>query len=264
MYRLVATVLGALLSATNPALAADQNDVVKLLTYRECADCNLTDADLIHADLRDANLKNSSLQRANLSQANLDGANLRNANLSFTTLHGASLRGADLRGSQLYGTDLRHADLSGALLDSNALEESHWQGSKGIATGIRSHAVLHNAGVDAAQAFQWKDAEQLFSKAIEIDPGEPLSWVARGISRGEQGNYNFAAKDLAYAGILFQKLGNSEKALQLKAASERVATNPSSAKNNGNGVGSSLLSGTLSILQSLGPIALKTLIPMIP
>ena len=82
--------------------------------------------------------------------------NLRNADLSFTTVRGASLRGADLRGSRLFGTDLSNANLSGAQLDPKALEQSHWQGAHGISRGLRSHASLHNAGVEAAQANRWQ------------------------------------------------------------------------------------------------------------
>ena len=128
----------------------------------------------------------------------LDGANLSGADLSFTSLRGASLRGADLTGSRLYGTDLRDADLAGAKLSRNALEEAHWQGAAGIASGSRSHPALHNAGVKF-QAGRWSEAEQLFSDAIRSNPEEPLSWVARGISRSEQAKDELAAADFRYA-----------------------------------------------------------------
>ena len=177
----MATLLTHAAGAGTPAHASD--DLIRLLQSKTkaCQQCQLNDIDLIYSDLRDANLRGASLQRANLSKVNLDGADLRQTNLSFTTLQGASLRGADLRDSRLYGTDLRNADLSGAQLDPGALEQSHWQGAKGINTGVRSHASLHNAGVEASQAERWEEAEVLFSKAIESKPTEPLSWVAREI-----------------------------------------------------------------------------------
>ena len=167
----------------NPVQANEA--LLKVLQERICPGCRLADADLVHADLRDADLSEAQLMRANLGQAQLDGANLREADLSFTSLRGASLRGADLTGSRLYGTDLRGADLTGARLDPDSLSEAHWHGAHGISDGIRSHAQLHNKGAEAFEAGQWSAAEQLFSDAIQQQPQEPLSWVARGISRSE-------------------------------------------------------------------------------
>ena len=255
----------ALFLAVPPSVNAETDPLLQLLQHKHCAQCNLNDADLVHADLRNVDLKEAQLERANLSQARLDGADLSGSNLSFSSLQGASLRGADLRGSILYGTDLRSADLSGAQLDQDALERAHWHGARGIAQGSRSHAGLHNAGVDAAQAGRWPEAERLFSDAIEADPDEPLSWVARGLSRGEQGKNNLASKDLAHAGRLFAGQGDQVKADQLLDASNRVYDTPNNPDiPSGNGVGSALLNGALSTAQALAPIALKALMPMIP
>ena len=246
-------------------LAARADDLIVLLQQRNCPGCLLADVDLVHAELRDADLQGAQLQRANLGQARLDGADLRKSNLQFTNLRGASLRGADLRGSTLYGTDLRQADLSGARLDDGALEQAHWQGARGIRKGIRSHAALHNAGVTAAENGQWEQAETLFSAAIMAEPSEPLSWVARGLSRGELGKSDLAAQDLAYAGELFGNQGDQQKAQQLQEASQKATaalSNPAS--KGGNGIGSRLLSGALSTAQALAPIALRALSPMLP
>ena len=249
----------------SPAIAGDEQDLIQLLESRQCPACQLNDADLTHADLRDADLKGAQLQRANLSQAQLDGADLNGSDLSFTSLQGASLRGTDLRGSRLIGTDLRRTDLTGALLDQHALEQSHWGGARGVVQGARSHAGLHNAGVDAAQAERWPEAEQLFNAAIEANPDEPLSWVARGLSRGEQGKDDLASRDFAHAGELFAEQGDMVKADQLRQASRRVydVQNNTDAPT-GNGVGSALISGALSTAQALAPIALKALMPIIP
>ena len=149
--------------ASSQARASDA--LIQVLQERSCSGCRLADADLVHADLRDADLSDAKLMRANLGQAQLDGADLSGADLSFTSLRGASLRGANLTGTRLYGTDLRDADLTGAQLTPNALDEAHWQGASGISIGIRSHAALHNAGVEAFQAGRWSAAEQLFSTA---------------------------------------------------------------------------------------------------
>ena len=174
----------------------------------------------------------------------MDEANLSGADLSFTSLRGASLRGANLTGSRLYGTDLREADLSGAQLSPKALEEAHWQRAKGIANGTRSHALLHNAGVEAFQAGRWHEAEQLFGAAIDIGRNEPLSWVTRGISRSEQAKDVLAAADFRYAADIYRTQVADEWATQLTVAAahhhgtrlranqQRVAANDPSVPNN--------------------------------
>ena len=140
--------------ALQQSVKADQ-DLIMLLGSKQCPNCRLADADLVHADLRDSNLNKAQLQRASLSRARLDGADLSEADLSFTSLQGASLRGANLQGAKLYGTDFRESDLTGAQLDVNALEEAHWRGAKGITAEVQGHAALHNAGVSAAEAGRW-------------------------------------------------------------------------------------------------------------
>ena len=260
-----AVLLLPLVLTTAPlAWSADANDLVRVLQSGRCSRCRLSDADLVHADLRDAELQGAQLQRANLGQARLDGANLKGADLSFTSLNGTSLRGADLRGSNLYGTDLRNSDLSGARLDPGALEQSHWQGAQGIEAGIRSHAALHNAGVDYAQAERWLLAEQLFSEAIRIQPDEPLSWVARGISRSEQTKDDLAASDFRYAASIYESRGSEDWADQLRVGANlvqnrRFETNESKG---GRGMGGQFLHGAMAGLRMLAPIAAKALIPI--
>ena len=246
-------------------LSARADDLIMLLQERSCPNCKLTDAGLVHADLRNADLNAADLQRANLSRARLDGADLRDADLRFSSLKGASLRGTDLRGARLDGTDLRQADLSGSQISPGALDRSHWLGAIGIEQGLRSHASLHNAGVDAAQARRWREAEQLFTAAIKANPDEPISWVARGLSRGEQGKNDLASSDFAYAGELFADEGDVIKADQLEQASQvlnnipKVPSAPS-----GNGFGAALLDGVLSTAQVLAPLALTALMPISP
>ena len=257
--------LASCFGMTSPAIAGDEVHLIQLLESRQCPACQLNDVDLTHADLRDANLQGAELQRANLSQARLDGADLSGSDLSFTSLQGASLRGADLRNSRLIGTDLRRTDLTGALLAPNALDQSHWVGARGVSKDARSHAGLHNAGVDAAQAGRWAEAEQLFNAAIEAEPDGPLSWVARGLSRGEQGKDELASRDFAYASQLFAEQGDNVKAEQLLEASrlvDNIDNKPGAPS--GNGIGSALINGTLSTAKALAPIALKALMPLIP
>tara|TARA_B100000674_G_scaffold422868_1_gene375200 strand:+ start:570 stop:1355 length:786 start_codon:yes stop_codon:yes gene_type:complete len=247
----------------NP-IAGRAEDLILLLHQRNCPGCHLEDVDLVHADLRDADLQRAQLQRANLGQARLDGADLRKSNLQFTNLRGASLRGADLRDSTLYGTDLRQADLSGAQLDDGALDQAHWQGAQGINKGVRSHAALHNAGVTAAENSDWERAEALFGAAIAAKPEEPLSWIARGLCRGELGNTTDASRDLSHAGTLFAAQGDQEKAQQLlEASSKTTARLGKHTAEGGNGIGSRLLSGAISTFQALAPIALRAFSPIL-
>lgn len=242
-------------------LSARADDLIVLLEARSCPNCKLADADLVHADLRNADLSAADLQRANLSRARLDGADLRNANLRFSSLKGASLQGADLRGARLDGTDLRQADLSGSLISPGALDRSHWLGATGIDQGLRSAASLHNAGVDEAQAGRWPQAERLFGEAIQADPEQAMSWIARGLSRGQQGDEAKAAQDLLHAADLLDRQGSSEQSEQLRQAVNKLRTDEADAPQSGNGVGSALLGGAMSTLEALAPLALKTLIP---
>ncbi|WP_413439610.1 pentapeptide repeat-containing protein [Synechococcus sp. MIT S9509] len=247
--------------ASSQARASDA--LIQVLQERSCSGCRLADADLVHADLRDADLSDAKLMRANLGQAQLDGADLSGADLSFTSLRGASLRGANLTGTRLYGTDLRDADLTGAQLTPNALDEAHWQGASGISVGIRSHAALHNAGVEAFQKGLWSAAEQLFSEAIRSQPEEPLSWVARGISRSEQAKDGIAAADFRYAASLYKQDGQITYVKKLLDAASAIQDRRSRiSKTTGNGLGNQILGGMASAVQALAPLAMKTLIPL--
>lgn len=243
------------------AAQAAEGDVMKLLERKNCPHCRLQDADLVWADLRDADLSGAKLQRANLSQARLDGAVLRGADLRFTSLQGASLRGADLRGAQLLGTDLRQADLSGAQMDPGALERSHWQGAQGLETGVLSYAALHNAGVAAALGGRQPEAERLFGDALRQSPEAAITWLARGVSRAEQGKQAEAQQDLNYAAALYAQQGDPAEAKRIQAAARQLTSSPGK-KPAGNGMGGALLTGAVGLAQFLAPLAMKALVPM--
>ncbi|MBM5784194.1 MAG: pentapeptide repeat-containing protein [Cyanobacteria bacterium K_DeepCast_35m_m1_288] len=235
--------------------------VVQLLDQGRCGGCDLIRADLAQAQLARADLQRAKLEGANLSGAQLDGANLSGSDLSFASLHGASLRGANLRGARMHGTDLRGADLSGAELDASGLATAHWQGAKGVNPTLLSYSELHNAGTQAAQLGRFPEAEQWFNEAIRRNPDAAISWLARGITRGEQGKKELAAQDLAYASDLYGAMGDMILAQDLRRASEAINA-PEAKPKKGNGAGSALLSGAASALQVLGPLALKAFIPV--
>ncbi len=255
------TLMAASALVAMPAAHAGDETLIRLLEKRSCARCNLADADLVYADLREANLKGAKLQRANLSQARLDGAQLMGADLSFTSLLGASLRGADLRGAKLEGTDLRQADISGAQLDPGALSRTHWEKARGVSATQLSFAELHNAGVEASKAGRQPEAERWFSEAIRRQPDSAISWVARGISRNEQGNVEAAAADFNYAATLYRAQGEESESRQLERAAVSLVQ-PEKKKPGGTGMGSQMLSGALAVIQFLGPIAVKAFVPM--
>lgn len=258
-YLLAAALAGLGPSALGQAaLAADPQQLVRLLETRRCSGCKLQDADLVHADLRDANLSRAQLQRANLSGARLDGAKLQGADLSFTSLAGASLRGADLRGALLEGTDLRQADLSGAVVDGQALARSHWQRAIGIDRTQQGYAELHNAGVTSASEGRYPEAEQFFGEAIRKVPNAAISWVARGITRTEQGKLQLAAQDFNYAATLYEQAGDTAQSKDLKQASQKLLE-PDNKSKGGNGLGSQLVSGAMAAFQLLAPIAAKAM-----
>ena len=93
------------------ALADNPMHVRRLLTTRECPNCDLLEANLGPVNLRGANLSGADLYRANLRFADLRDAKLIGANL-----YKADLRGADLSGANIYGADLTEANLCGAIM----------------------------------------------------------------------------------------------------------------------------------------------------
>ena len=236
--------------------------ILELLQQRRCPGCRLQDADLVHADLRDADLRRAQLQRANLSRARLDGANLQGADLRFASLVGANLRGANLRGALIDGADLRQADLSGALLDAGALGRTHWDQAIGIDRAASlGHAELHNAGVQAARDGRYPAAEQLFSEAIAKQPLAAVSWLARAICRGEQGQLALAASDFGYAASLYEQAGEPETAAELRRNGERLLQAPAAGRG-GNGKGMEAVSGAVAAFKVLAPIAAKAFMPL--
>ena len=238
---------------------ANPDLILQLLDKKSCPACNLQRADLVYGQLQGANLKKAKLIEANLGRADLSGADLRGADLREASLQGANLNRADLRGAKLEGTDLRSADLSNAKLDIDQLASSYIEGAKGIPSKARSYAELHNAGVKAALASKHPEAEQRFSEAIAKKPDAAISWMARGISRQEQGRNAEAAADLNYAGRLYEQAGETELGQQLQKAATGIAKGPKTVQ--GNGMGSQMLSGAWSMLQQLAPLAIKLMGP---
>ena len=98
------------------SFGVDEVQLKKLLALGNCAECDLSGADLREANLNGADLSGAKLREANLSGAKLNGANLLKVDLREANLSGANLREADLTEVNLSWADLGKADLKGAVL----------------------------------------------------------------------------------------------------------------------------------------------------
>ena len=165
-----------------------------------------------------------------------------------------------MRGARLFGTDLRGADLRGSKRDANQLASSHSEGSEGIPPTALDYASIHNEGVRLAKSGRHPDAEKQFSQAINKRPEAAISWLARGITRQEQGRNQEAAADLSYAAKLYKDAGADGLSKQLKEASEALKKGKPTVK--GNGLGSKAIGGTWKLMQTMAPMALKLVAPM--
>jgi len=96
-----------------PSRAENTEHVKRLLTTKECQDCDLSGANLSGADLSFAVLVGANLSGANLTRANLRQADLTRANLSQTNLNQANLNAAYLNNANLEGTSLVGASVTG-------------------------------------------------------------------------------------------------------------------------------------------------------
>src|SRR3989338_981774 len=73
----------------HPAYGYKRADVERLLSERDCPQCNLSGANLKNANLQGINLKGANLKGADLSGVNLGSADLSNANLANTNVQEA-------------------------------------------------------------------------------------------------------------------------------------------------------------------------------
>jgi tetratricopeptide (TPR) repeat protein len=121
---------------------------------------------------------------------------------------------------------------------------------------------LHNTGVTAAKEGRLPEAERFFDAAIQRDPEAAVSWVARGIVRGEQAKTEQAAADFTHAAQLYATRGDQSTAEQLLQASAKLQKEAKPDKESGNGMGSQMVSGAMGVIQFLLPLAAKAFIPL--
>lgn len=237
-------------AVASPARAENLAHIQQLLSTRECSNCQLQRAGLVHADLTGVDLTGADLQFANLSQANLVGANLQGANLTGAMLQGANLSGANLQGAILTGTDLRRAYLYGANMEGVDLSSTYIQQSIGLPDGILSFNDYYRWGIEAGQHANYPVAVDYFSKAIQLQPDFAPAYLARAIARYKMIDAEGAISDSTVAADLFAEQGDfqSQAAAQNFIAQinaiEEAASKPPRARGSLTG----LLQGLASLL----------------
>jgi uncharacterized protein YjbI with pentapeptide repeats len=207
---LALTTLLISLSFAAPAVAEKLEHTRKLLSTKQCPQCELSNAGLVFADLTGANLAQANLAGANLSRANLQGADLRGANLMGANLVGANLVGAKLDGANLSLADLRTAYLSGATLEGTVLQNAQLQGATGLSTVAGKPEEFYLWAMQDGQNQNYAAAIENFSQALQRKPDFAEAYLGRGVARFQIGDHNGAIADSRVAEELFTRQGNKE------------------------------------------------------
>jgi tetratricopeptide (TPR) repeat protein len=191
-----------------PANAENFNQLSQLLSTKECVKCDLSGTGLVMADLAGAKLSSANLSQANLSQANLSGADLSGADLSGASLYGANLTGANLKGAKFERTDLRSAYLNNANLDSISLENAQIQGTRGLIEYAGTSQQFYRWGMTEAEKGHYQIAIEHYTRALDLDPKQAPSYLARGLAFYKLGREQEATHDGQAAAKLFQMQQN--------------------------------------------------------
>ncbi|NEN89859.1 MAG: tetratricopeptide repeat protein [Okeania sp. SIO3H1] len=193
-----------------PAIAENIQHTQKLLSSKQCPNCELSGAGLVLANLQGANLKGANLSGANLSRANLTGANLTGANLAGTSLFGANLTGANLTGANLAGTDLRSAYLTGANLTDVDLKNAFLLGAVGMPSNVGEAEDFYRLGIAEAKAGHYKDAVRYYNQAISLKSDLAAAYFARSMALADLGNLEAALADAEKSRDIFVSKGSKE------------------------------------------------------
>lgn len=202
---LTTTSLSLLSNALAPLQANAENlqQIQKLLSSKQCQQCDLSNAGLVYADLAGAQLSGADLSRANLSRANLAGTDLSGANLSGASLAGANLTGANLSGANLTGTDLRDAYLVNAKLFGTNLNTAFVQGAIGIPQYAGTVEDFYAWGIVESDRGNYRAAIENYNKALSLKPDFAAALLGRGVARYNLGDVAGATQDAQSATVLF-------------------------------------------------------------
>ncbi|MBW4421830.1 MAG: pentapeptide repeat-containing protein [Myxacorys californica WJT36-NPBG1] len=233
-----------------PVQAENLEHTQKLLSTKQCQNCDLTRAGLVFAQLSGANLSQANLAGANLSQANLVGANLSGANLTGATLNGANLSGAKLTGANLSSVDLRNAYLVDTDLSGSRLDYALLQGAIGLSATTGNATDFYRWGVEAGSKKQYERAIENFNQTLARQPDFAPAQLARGMARLELGDQSGAIQDLEYASTLFTRQGDTAQAQSTQAVITVLKTPEKAPKDRGgNGLGPAILSTLGSLVK---------------
>lgn len=207
----IATLLPTLVLAL-PAQAENLEHTRQLLSTRQCAGCDLSNAGLVFANLAGANLVQANLMQANLSQANLQGADLRGANLVGVSLNGANLAGAKLDGANLSGADLRNAYLVGITYEGVVANGAYLEGAVGLPTQIGSVEDFYRWAIEDERKKDYVNAIKNFTRVIERKPEFAPAFIGRSAARLQGGDTPGAIADARQAEKLFKAKGDAKNA----------------------------------------------------
>ncbi len=247
----------ALLTTTNVSAIANAENIEhtqKLLSTKQCSQCDLSNVGLVLANLAGANLSGANLTRANLSRANLTGADLSGANLSGASLNGANLSGANLSGADLTGTDLRDAYLVNAQLYGTSLNTAYIQGTMGLPQYAGTPEDFYAWGVLEGRRGNYKAAVEKFNQVLSLKSDFAPALLARAIALYKLGDESGASVDAQTAGVLFTAQGNTTgyQASQNFVKAMEIARNPPKA--GGSSLGNALVGIGSLLLQFLSPL----------
>jgi uncharacterized protein YjbI with pentapeptide repeats len=242
----------ACLSWATSLRAENLEHTQKLLSTRQCQECDLSRAGLVFANLSGVNLKQANLAGANLSRAELQGADLRGANLTGASLHGANLAGAQLAGAQLTYADLREANLSGATLEGANLEGALLQQVTGLPETVGNAEDFYRWAVAEAERRNHPRAVENFTQTLNRRPNFAPAYLGRGISRLQMSDRAGAMADAEKAEQLFKSQGDSKGIEQTQRLITALKAEPMvQPAKSGNGIGMGLLGIISGVLQFL-------------
>jgi tetratricopeptide (TPR) repeat protein len=206
------------------AKAADNQDIKKLLSSKECRNCDLSNAGLVMADLSKADLSGANLAGANLSQANLQGANLTGADLTGASLYGVNLTSAKLTKANLAGADLRDCYLTDVDLSTANFKGANFQGAIGVPAKVATPEEFYAWGIAQGDKGNLGPAINYFSQAIALKPDYAGAYLSRGVAYYQSLDRENALADAVVAARYFSMQKNAKGLLTAQAFVKELTT----------------------------------------